>query len=297
MAEPPGVVLGGLGDEAAPDLEGQVRAHRRLGWSAIELRTIDGIGIADLPDDRFAAVVDGLARAGLAAVAVSSRIGGWGRSTGTPPAVDLAELEALAPRLHALGAPYVRVMSFANDGLSPEAWRAAAVERLALLARRAGELGVTLLHENCAGWAGQGPAETLDLLEEVDDPALRLVFDTGNGLAYGYEAADFLRAVLPWVVHVHVKDARPSAAGPEYVPPGRGVCGVGECLRLLVAAGYRGTWVLEPHLQVAPHADEYHAGDDGVDAFVACGRELEGLIAEEVLAPVGVGTGAEGARS
>lgn len=295
MAEPPGVSLAGLGDEAAPGLDGQLEAHRRLGWSAIELRTIDEVAIADLPDDRFADVARRLAEAGLRVVAVSSRIGGWGRSTSTPLGVDLAELEALAPRLHALGAPYARVMSFANDGLSPEAWRAAAVERLAALTRRAGELGVTLLHENCAGWAGQGPEETLDLLAAVDDPALRLVFDTGNGVAYGYEAVDFLRAVLPWVVHVHVKDARPGGHGPEYVPPGQGACGVAECLGLLVAAGYRGTWVLEPHLRVAPHAGDYRAGDDGIDAFVACGCALEHLVAEEVLAPDPVGAG--GGRS
>ncbi|NUS02890.1 MAG: sugar phosphate isomerase/epimerase, partial [Nonomuraea sp.] len=33
--------LAGIGDEAAPDLDGQIAAVAELGWRRLELRTID----------------------------------------------------------------------------------------------------------------------------------------------------------------------------------------------------------------------------------------------------------------
>ena len=40
--------------------------------------------------------------------------------------------------------------------------------------------GVVCLHENCLSWGGQSHLHSLRLLDAVDSPALRLVFDTGN---------------------------------------------------------------------------------------------------------------------
>ena len=48
-----GVVLAGIGDEAAPDLAGQLAAVGELGWNRLELRTIDGVPLARLDDASF----------------------------------------------------------------------------------------------------------------------------------------------------------------------------------------------------------------------------------------------------
>ncbi|HEV7806216.1 MAG TPA: TIM barrel protein [Solirubrobacteraceae bacterium] len=277
---PAGIELAAVGDEAAPDIAGQVATVRALGWAGIELRTVDAVQIADLSNDAFDAVAVAVATAGLRTVALASRIGGWGRSTSTPLELDVSELDTLAPRAHALGTRYVRIMSFANDGLAEAAWRDEALRRVEALAARALELGIVLLHENCAGWAGQGPDQTIDLLTSVDSPALRVLFDIGNCVAYGHDPVEYLAAVMPWVAHVHVKDAVREGDDVRWVHPGAGQARVADCLTMLVAAGYRGCWAIEPHLQVAPHRGEYDAGAAGREAMLEHGRLLARMAAE-----------------
>ena len=141
---------------------------------------------------------------------------------------DIAELDVLAERCPALGTRYVRVMSYPNDGLPDEVWGREAIRRLALLTARAEQAGLVLLHENCSGWAGRDADRVLRLLAEVDSPALGLVFDTGNGVEYGYDAYDLLTellaAVPDRVLHVQVKDAAGTADRPDYCYPGQGRC-------------------------------------------------------------------------
>jgi sugar phosphate isomerase/epimerase len=265
----------GIGDEAGPAPATQIAAVRRLGWDALELRTIDGTHVADLSERRFAAVAGEIADAGLAVVCVGSRIGGWSRSIDGPFRDDLAEFAVLADRCAALGTRFVRVMSYPNAGLPEPEWGHRAAGRLRVLADRAERAGLVLLHENCAGWAATSAERMLRLLTAVGSPALRLLFDTGNGVAHGYRAAEVLARVVAHVEHVHVKDA---LAGPEpvYTLPGRGEAEVETCLRTLVAHGYRGHVSIEPHLTLRPH--EGFAVDDGGAAFVAAGEALQGLL-------------------
>jgi sugar phosphate isomerase/epimerase len=66
--------------------------------------------------------------------------------------------------------------------------------------------------------------------------------------------------------------------------PGEGAAELTACLRLLVAAGYRGAWSIEPHLQVLPHRGWAGSGAERLRTFLDYGRRLERLVAEQVLA-------------
>ncbi|SER13934.1 Sugar phosphate isomerase/epimerase [Lentzea xinjiangensis] len=266
-------VLAGITDEAAHDLATQVRVLTALGWPAIELRTIDRLAVADLTDDRFAAAAAALADSGLRVVCLDSRIGNWARPITADFEQDLAELDVLARRARSVGARYLRIMSYPNDGLSGAEWRAGVVTRIRVLARRAEAAGVTLLHENCSGWAGDSAARMLELLDEVASPALKLLFDTGNGVVHGYDGFDLLGDIVGHVEHVHVKDA--DAHG--FTIPGEGAARVADCVKALRANGYRGAWSLEPHLALRPHEPGELAGD-AVTSFIAAGRAMAELL-------------------
>jgi L-ribulose-5-phosphate 3-epimerase len=218
MTEDP--VFGCIGDELAPDLATQLAMVSSTGWSGIELRSIDGRLIADLTDSEFASAASEIAASGIRVLAVDSNIGGWGRSIGTPFARDIRELDTLASRVLRLGAKRIRIMSWQNDGRSPAAWRVVALRRVASLARRAESCGIELVHENCAGWGGVGPGHAIQLLEHAASPSLRLLFDTGNGLTYGYAATSYLAPILHAVAHVHIKDGRRDQGSVLYVEPG-----------------------------------------------------------------------------
>ncbi|GHA89064.1 M20/M25/M40 family metallo-hydrolase [Streptomyces termitum] len=266
----------GIGDEAAPDLAGQIAVARELGWSALELRSVDGTALADLPAPAVREAAARLHAAGLGTVCLGSRIGNWARPVTGPFEADLEELERLAAHGRVLGCRSLRVMSWTDGGLPEAEWGARAVDRMRRLARRAEELGVELLHENCAGWAGADAGRTLRMLAEVDSPALRVLFDTGNGVPYGYDGHALLERLLPHVAHVHIKDARPGARPGEavYTLPGEGVARVADCVRLLEEHGYRGAYSLEPHLAVVPHEGRDGSDADTTGPFVRAARRL-----------------------
>ncbi|WP_028647121.1 sugar phosphate isomerase/epimerase [Nocardiopsis sp. CNT312] len=273
--------LAGIGDEAAPGLDRQIAAVEALGWKRLELRTVDGVPVAEMAEADFARAAAGIAASGTEVVAVAAKIGDWSRPATGDFRLDTDELAVLARRCALLGTRLVRIMSYPSGGLAGPEWGSTVRSRLRELARRAEDTGLVLVHENCAGWAGESAERALDLLAAVDSPALGLLFDTGNGVAHGYRAPDLLRPLLPHVAHVHVKDAVTGPGGRVgYVLPGEGEAGTGECLRLLAAHGYSGTLSIEPHLHLRPHlsAEGADPGRGDPAGFVAYGRALERLL-------------------
>ncbi|GGY88093.1 M20/M25/M40 family metallo-hydrolase [Streptomyces nitrosporeus] len=277
----------GIGDEGAEDLAGQIALARELGWSQLELRTVDGTAVAALSEGAVHTAADLLHTAGLGVVCLDSRIGNWGRPVTGDFSADLEELERLAAHGRVLGCRSVRVMSWPDGGLPEDEWAARVVSRMRRLVRRAEELGVELLHENCAGWAGTDASRTLRLLDEVGSPALRVLFDTGNGVPYGYDAHAMLERLLPYVAHVHIKDAVPGDRPGDafYTPPGDGVARVADCVALLEAHGYRGAYSLEPHLALVPHTGQRNGNADSAALFRHAARRLAALPVPAPAAP------------
>jgi sugar phosphate isomerase/epimerase len=293
--------LAGIGDEAAAGLDGQLAALARLRWNLLELRTVDGVPAARMDDASFDRAARRIREAGVSVVCVAAKIGDWSRPVTGDFGADLDELDVLARRCALLGTRLVRVMSYPSGGLPEAEWGARARARLRELALRAEDAGLVLAHENCAGWAGESAARMLDLVTGIDSPALRLLFDTGNGVAHGYPAPPMLREVIDHVAHVHVKDASTGPGGAVgYVLPGTGEAGVRACLRLLARHGYTGALSIEPHLHLRPHAADDPGLGDG-DAFVAYGRELERLVAQvaddDAIAAITATTGATAATA
>ena len=270
--------LCGIGDEAGRDLDAQLTVLGRLGWRLLELRTVGGAALCDLDDEEFARLAAKLAGAGVEVPCVASRIGGWTRAIDAGFAADRDELLRLLPRCVLLRTPYLRVMSWKQGGAGEREWGDETVRRLSWLAERAADAGVTLVHENCTGWAATDPGRIERLLTEVR--GLRLLFDTGNGIPYGYDALQLLRPFLPAVAHVHVKDAVRTESGCAYVPPGQGETDVAGCLRALREHGYAGAYSLEPHVGLRPHLREGATDVELAEGFVASGRALSAMMAQ-----------------
>ena len=74
--------------------------------------------------------------------------------------------------------------------------------------------GVTLAFENVRSCNIGTGAETARLMETVNSPNLRVIWDPGNAYVSGEARPypDGYEVVKPWIVHVHVKDA---GAGPR----------------------------------------------------------------------------------
>jgi hypothetical protein len=84
-----------------------------------------------------------------------------------------------------VGTNIIRIMSYPNDGFDEGEWKKQVIHRLSILAAKAEQEGVILGHENCVGWGAQSPEHLRILLEEVNSPALQVIFDSGNPIAHG----------------------------------------------------------------------------------------------------------------
>lgn len=248
--------LTGIADEAASGLAEQIAYHRALGWNHMELRSVNGIGVARLSPIACTNLCAELAESGFSIPVIDSEIGNWGRSIAMPFESDVAELNTLLDLAERTGTRMIRVMSYPNamgEPWSDAAWATEVIRRLRILTQIAGTSDVTLVHENCAGWGGASIANTRHLVEAVDDVHFRLLFDIGNGLSYGYCPMRFLEQLMPWIAHVHLKDGLMVEGKVAYTMPGDGSASVLNCLRFLIQNGYSGAYAIEPHLHLIPH--------------------------------------------
>lgn len=273
----------GISDEAGQDIAAQIRAHRELGWTWLELRVVDGVNITQLTDADFDAVYGAVTDAGMGVSCFSSAIANWARPITGDFAVDEADLARAMPRMHRFGTPFIRVMSYPNDTDHPvdeAAWRKESIRRMKQLARMAEDSGVTLVHENCSGWGGLSAENSNILLREVDSPALKVVYDTGNPVTYGQDAWDYYQTVLQDIVYVHIKDAVKIDGEDHYCMCGDGDGRVREVVADLLGRGYDGGFSIEPHLAAVIHTGQKADSADALyQSYTAYGRRLMEIVA------------------
>lgn len=288
--------LTGFADEAAGDIDGQIRATKELGWNCIELRNVNGRNVHDLPERDFDALAEKLAAAGIQANCFGSNIANWGKKITDPFNSSLEETQRAIPRMKKLGTKLVRIMSFGvmrdrepSDQMEQERFR-----RLRELTRMFLDEGLTPVHENCANYGGMGPGFTLRMLENV--PGLKLVFDTGNPVfSADYEkpaprprqsAWDFYAKVREHIEYVHIKDGvfvkeNPGSIFDEasYTWPGEGNGDVVKIVSDLLARGYDGGFSMEPHLSVVYHRLDNQTDDEArFCSYVEYGRRFMKIV-------------------
>jgi len=277
----------GFADEAGKALDDQIAATKALEWPGIEIRMADGKHTCDYDDSEFERLWDRLQAAGIGIAAFSSQIANWARPITSDFAADVAELQRNIPRMQKVGCKIIRCMSYPNDKDHPlpnDEWKAEAVKRLRELARIAADGGVILGHENCSGYGGIGAGQFLELADEVNNPAFKLIIDTGNQTLHFQDAEQtwaYYEATKAHICHVHIKCGRKSEEG-KYV-----TCYPDEdpnqtrILRDLKARGYQGWISIEPHLEAAIHAGkEVEDSKKAGWVYVEFGKRLMRLVDE-----------------
>ncbi len=290
--------LTGFADEAASDLDGQIRATKELGWKYIEARSVDGVAIHDVPESGMDSLCAALADAGVTVNCFGSTIANWGKLITAPFEETVEAVDRAIPRMQRLGTKLIRVMSYAvlpdkgpEDQMAEERFR-----RLREIVARFSAAGLVVVHENCANYGGLGWSYTQKLVENV--PGLKLVFDTGNPVGSRDHTAgtpelpqsswDFYQHVKEHIAYVHIKDGRFRAWNPdsiwshvEYTYPGEGDGDVKRVVKDLLDSGYDGGFSMEPHMALAFHDPNSQAAADArYQNYVEYGRRFMRLLEE-----------------
>lgn len=288
----------GFADEAAVSLDGQIEATKKLGWTHIESRSIDNVNLHDLPEDKFEECCGKLADAGITVNCFGSTIANWSREPlddQTYEEVKVQMKRALA-RMKKMNCRLIRGMSFhwvlTRPAFDPELenW---IFPRVRELVQMCADAGVMYGHENCMNYGGMSYKHTLKLLEKVNNPALTLIFDTGNpAMAFdrsrgdeltGYQNSfEFYRNVKEFISYVHIKDLvmvknDEGNMVPKFVWANEGDGHVEEIVADLLKSGYDGGFSMEPHMVRVFH--DPNPGDNSVnDNYVEYGRRFMALV-------------------
>lgn len=273
--------IAGFTDEATPDLEGQIEVLKELKWKGIETRMVGKVHFDDLDDASFEKAWAAIEKAGIEIVCYGSQIANWSRAIDSDFNLDLSELKRIIPRMHKTRTKLVRIMSYPNKGLDKPAWKKETLRRLKELTKIASDGGVILAHENCSGYGGEGWKENLELLQEINSPAFKEIFDTGNPPHHGQDAWEFYQAVKDYTIHVHIKDYAPDASAKEgwrACFPGEGRADVKRIMADLKKRNYSGWYTIEPHMAAVAHQGKSSDGTSAAQAqFVEYGRRTEAL--------------------
>ena len=291
----------GFADEAAMDLAGQIRATKELGWDCIESRRIDGVNIHDLSEEAFDKVCEELAASGVRINCFGSEVANWQRDVFKEDDYykSIEQLARAIRRMKRLGCDMIRGMSFkakwALPAFDPEVEKQV-FRKVKMLVRICEDAGVYYMHENCNNYGGQSPKHTLKLLEAIDSPNFKLIFDTGNPVMnydrqFGdtlermQNAWDFYSQVREFVAYVHIKDGVCTQPNPDgfgkttYTFPGEGDGCVVRIVEDLIARGYDGGFSMEPHLKKVFHDAEVKSDEEQrYDAYVEYGRRFMKIV-------------------
>ena len=266
--------LSAFADEVTEDFLAQVEflAGERVGH--IEPRFINKKNIMDLTKGELNDARAMIRDHGLKVSAIGSPIGKVKLDEPFEPhldkfkhAVDLALF---------FETPYIRMFSYyAPEGKNIDDYREQVIERMAAKVEVLADADVTMVHENEANIYGHSAQNCVDMVEAIDSPKLRLVYDPAN-FVWGEKMTNNVEVcwpvMKPYTVHIHIKDWKLGAADVGSIP-GEGDGQITELLTELAEINYDGCMTMEPHLETGGQ----FGGTTGPELFtkaIAAVREI-----------------------
>lgn len=263
--------ISAFGDEIATDFEEQLIVLKQLNIPMIDIRQAWGVRVNEFTPEHIEKIAALLKQYDITVACLGSPIGKSPISQ--PLDIELDNLKRVADVGHGLGTRNVRMFSFYPDGDVTQADVDLAIERLTRLCDEAQKLEMTLLLENEKRLVGDIPERCLTLMQAIDRPNFRFIWDPANFVQCGAEEQvdKWWDALSPYTTYIHIKDAK--LADATVTPAGEGDGQVDELLQKLVENNYTGVLSLEPHLQEALESSGY-SGPDLMKVAVDALRKL-----------------------
>lgn len=238
--------LSAFADEIDPDPKVQMDILEQCGIKHIELRSIYQTNVLDLTDDQveeFKQMLDGR---GFRLSAIGSPIG---KILITDPFEPHLERFRRAVELcRVFDTPNIRLFSYyLPEGGDWREFRNEVMERMRRKVEIAAQAGVRLLHENEHRIYGDEPERVVDLLQTINHPSFRAIYDPANYVHGGFDPWKGWQLTKQWTVHFHIKDWVHGETHGRVSGEGQGR--IADVMAEAVQMGFRGFATLEPHLR------------------------------------------------
>lgn len=238
-------VISGFADEIDASFDTQMQVVTDLGQRYIELRGADGIGVADLTDEKAKEIKEKMKIAQVGVSAIGSPIGKIGITDDFVPHFE--KFKRVVELAHQFETPNIRMFSFyLPDEKKPEVYRDEVFDRMVQMISYARKEQVVLLHENEKGIYGATAAGCEDLFSHLHGENFSCIFDFANFVQCDQDTMDAFSRLRPYVSYFHVKDAKWDTK--EVVLPGTGDGNLKEIFALADQDLFSGFLSLEPHL-------------------------------------------------
>jgi sugar phosphate isomerase/epimerase len=237
--------LSAFADEISPDPNQQLDVLEHCGVKHIELRSIHQTNVLDLSDAQVADFERLLRSRGFRLSAIGSPIGKIKITDPFEP--HLKRFQRAIELCQVFGTPNIRLFSYypPDDGdWSPH--RGTVMERMRHKVELADRAGVRLLHENEHRIYGEDPKRVVDLLQTINHPSLRAIYDPANYVHGGFDPWNGWQLTRQWTVHFHIKDWVHGETKGRVSGEGHGR--IADVMADAVQMGYQGFATLEPHL-------------------------------------------------
>ncbi len=236
-------VISGFADEIAERFDVQLETLQKLGVKYLELRTADGVNVADFTEGEVGEIKKKLDEKRIKVSALGSPIGKIGIDDEFEPHFE--SFKNLCKMAKTLDVKNIRMFSFfMPEGKNPEDYREEVLRRLKILIAYAKENDIILLHENEKDIYGDTALRCLDLMKELYCENFKAIFDFANFVQCGQNCEEAYDMLKNYVNYIHIKDA----IGMQVVFPGMGEGKLNEILGRLKQDGFTGFLSLEPHM-------------------------------------------------
>jgi sugar phosphate isomerase/epimerase len=219
-----------------------------------DFRSTANINVVDLEEWQVEKLSREIGNRGFRITAVSTPIGKI--STEDDFEFDLGRLDRAIAAARIFKTKFIRVFSYyPPEGAQQTDVREEVLNRMLELTNRATAADMILLHENEKNIYGDNAQRCLDVLQTINSPHLRAVFDFANFVEVGEDPWTAWHSIKAFVRYFHIKDCLAETG--EIVPAGYGDGMIEHILRDFKEGGGKAILSLEPHLQSAGQFQGY----------------------------------------
>lgn len=221
---------------------------RRLGIRYMSIRGVDGRNIGDYSIEEIkTSIVPRLKEGKILVSSIGSPIGKILVDDDAAFEKQKEVLDTLCQGCVAMDCKYIRVFSFyIPENQNPDQYKEQVVAKMKSFTEVAEKYDVILLHENEKDIYGDIGIRCKTLLDEVDSPNFKGIFDFANFVQCQEDPQQCYDLLRDYIEYIHIKDA--VFDDNQNVLCGTGDGKIPELLKAFVESGYKGFLTLEPHL-------------------------------------------------
>ncbi len=281
--------LGIITDEVSQDLSVAAEFAVKHGLTELEIRSVNGKGPFAMEESDIVAIKETADRFGLHIAAISAPLFKCSISDENAVKQNIEGFARLAGFSKILGSSFIRGFDFWEEGASLED-RTAAYQPIIEICEKEDVLCVIeydpSVHSSTA-------AKTKALIDAIDSPYIKALFDPGNGLWADEHAVPYpndYETLGDSIAHIHIKDADLVEGKIDAVEVGTGRVDYKGLIRKLLETGYDGCLMLETHYRKSVTLTEeqlklpggaafsdgaYEASEESIIRFNAMIREIK----------------------